>query len=119
MQTNIPDSISFTEPIDIKDSDVDVYDANYVKQTKKHRNSLERLNHLFRIFTHPFILLAFLTLLSIAYCVFYIMTESSTIEWVKPAKELLATILSYVATFVFSSIFTWFLENYSKIKQSK
>ena len=48
MQTNIPDSISFTEPIDIKDSDVDVYDANYVKQTKKHRNSLERLNHLFR-----------------------------------------------------------------------
>ena len=54
----------------------------------------------------------------IADCVFYVMSKAQPYEiWICETYNLLSKALSYVATFVFSSIFTWFLENHNKIKK--
>lgn len=109
MQTKVPNSVRITanEPN---------FDTTYELQLKQHRSTIEKLNHWFRIITHPFILTTVLVVLGTTFCVFYVMSKSSDIQWVKPAVDLLRTVLSYVATFVFSSVFTWFLSNYSKLK---
>lgn len=45
MQTKLPDSLIVT-------TDDDNPDKEYKKQIKYHRNTIEKLNHLFRIWTH-------------------------------------------------------------------
>ena len=109
MLNKIPDSVKII-------NDDENLDKNYEQQLKMHKSTIEKLNHWFRIITHPFILTAVLVVLGTTFCVFYVMSKSSDIQWVKSAADLLRTVLSYVATFVFSSVFTWFLGNYSKLK---
>ena len=109
MQTKIPDSVQIT-------ADEQNPDTTYELLVKSQRNAIEKLNHYFRVSTHPFVLTIILILLGLIFSVFYIMAESTDIIWVSPAAELIGKILSYVATAVFSSVFTWFMESHSKIK---
>ena len=91
-------------------------DKDYEAQKKLHRSTIERLNHYFRVCTHPFVLMVALVAIAVAFCVFRIMAESSSVAWAEPAAEIVSAVLSYGATAVFSSVFTWFLENYPKMK---
>lgn len=112
MKNKIPDNIKISSP------DIDP-DENYKNQIKQHRNTIEKLNHYFRICSHPFILTIILIFLGILFCAFYILAKATSIEWITSFKELLGKILSYVATVVFSSLFTWFIENHDKLKNKQ
>ncbi len=78
---------------------------------KKYLLKLDELSFRFRTWTHPFRLLQFMLILAVVTSVAYIFRGCN---YVKDAYELLHTLLGYIATFVFSSIFTWFLENFGK-----
>lgn len=109
MQTKIPDSVQIT-------ANEQNPDTSYELQLEQQRRAIEKLNHYFRVFTHPFVLMIILVILGIAFCVFYVMSKSTNVTWAVHAADLLGKVLSYVATAVFSSVFTWFMENHSKIK---
>lgn len=91
-------------------------DAEIEISKRRHKKTIETLNHWFRICTHPFILTVALLAVGIAFCIFYIVSKSSGTKWTSYAAELSGKILSYVATAVFSSMFTWFIENHDKLK---
>ncbi len=78
---------------------------------KKYILKLEELSFKFRVWTHPFKLLQAMLILSSITFLAYIFRN---ISYINDAYEILYTLLGYIATFVFSSIFTWFLENYGK-----
>ena len=118
MQSKIPDSYFIDESINDKPESFDNPDRVFERQKKRHRNTIELLNHYFRVCTHPFVLMVILVVLGITFSVFHIMSKSTDIKWAFHAAELLGKILSYVATSVFSSIFTWFLENHGKLKEN-
>ena len=117
MQIKVPDSyeINLNQKIDSDTSNNP--DPIFERNKQKHRNTIETLNHYFRVCTHPFALMLTLIALGSAFCVFYILSESTETNWASHTAGLLGKILSYVATAVFSSIFTWFMENHDKLKQ--
>ncbi len=78
---------------------------------KKYLLRLDELSFKFRIWTHPFRLLQAMLILAFLTFVAYIFRNHNCIN---DAYRLLHSLLGYIATFVFSSIFTWFLENYNK-----
>lgn len=110
-------TINVEKPEDII-SEID-YDALYSNSQKKHRNTIDSLNHWFRIATHPFILMVFLVFVGVLFLVASTFADALAKTWIINLAAQLKTFLSYLATFVFSSMFTWFLENYSKIKENK
>lgn len=82
---------------------------------KKYILKLDELSFKFKTWTHPFRLLQAMLVLSAVTFLAYIFRGLS---YISDAYELLHTLLGYIATFVFSSIFTWFLENYGKIHRN-
>ena len=80
---------------------------------KRYLLQLDELSFKFRICTHPFRLFQSMIILSSITFITYIFRNYNC---VCDAYKLLHNLLGYIATFVFSSIFTWFLENYGKNK---
>ena len=117
MKNKIPQDIP---DINVSDAGTDGgavdYDLAYNKNQKRHRNTIEILNHWFNVLSHPFVLLFVLLVLGIAYLVVkYVAISSGTEVWIAIAADLKG-FMSYVATFVFSFILSWFLEHYKNTK---
>lgn len=106
---NVADSSTEGDEID--------YDLAYSKNQKRHRNTIETLNHWFNILSHPFVLLFVLLVLGLAYLIVkYVAIWSGEEIWMAIATDLKG-FMSYVATFVFSFILSWFLEHYKNSKE--
>lgn len=105
---NVPDSKVNNDSID--------YDLTYDKNQKRHRNTIEVLNHWFNVLSHPFVLLLLLLVLGLVYLVVkYVAIASTNPVWTTIATDL-KSFMSYLATFVFSFILSWFLEHYKNNK---
>ena len=99
---NVPDSSDDGGAVD--------YDLAYSKNQKRHRNTIEILNHWFNVLSHPFVVLGLTYLVAK-----YVAVSSGAEVWVAIASDLKG-FMSYVATFVVSFILSWFLEHYKNNK---
>lgn len=98
--------------IDAVSSEVET-DPDRNAMRKKYTLQLDELSYKFKKITHPYSLLILMVWISGITFVCYILKDYA---FFRNTFDALIKVLSYIATFVFSSIFTWFLENYSKQK---
>lgn len=92
-------------------------DAKYALKDKERADFIKRLDLCFTVATHPFVLLLVLILICLLFLVVRYFSIAKGTSWLKIFGEDLKLLLTYGATFVFSSMFTWFIDNHSKIKK--
>lgn len=112
---NIPNVVSKLDTNHVEVAvDKDTDDTDFIAEQRKRKIEIARLDHRFRKITHPYFLLLYMLIIAVVYGVAWTIGIVYDLPRVLTVAAGIKSLLSYLATAVFSFLLSRFMEDLHK-----